>query len=44
VIADADRVRHDRERRVDRADAPEKAGVDDVQVVQLVRLAVYVES
>src|SRR6266851_6583394 len=39
VVADPDRVRHHRERRVDRADAREDARVGEIQVVQLVRLA-----
>ena len=43
VVADPQRVRHRGQRRVDRADAREEAGVDDVQVVELVRLAVGVE-
>ena len=43
VIADAERVRHRGQPRVHRADAREEAGVDDVEVVELVRLAVHVE-
>ena len=44
VVADAQRVRHRRQRRVDRADAREDARVDDVEVVELVRLAVDVRA
>src|SRR5262245_61447829 len=44
VLADADRVRHRRQRRVHGADAREEAGVDDVEVVELVGLAVDVED
>src|SRR6187200_1426986 len=44
VLADTDGVGHRRQRRVHRADAREEAGVDDVQVVELVRLAVDVED
>ena len=44
MVADAQGVGHRRERRVHRADAAEKAGVDDVQVVELVGLAVRVED
>ena len=43
VVADAQRVGHRGQRRVHRADAREEAGVDDVEVVELVRLAVDVE-
>src|SRR3954468_6105987 len=43
VVADAERVRHRGQGRVDGADAREEARVDDVQVVELVRLAVDVE-
>ena len=43
VVADAQRVGHRRQRRVDRPDAREEARVDDVQVVQLMRLAVDVQ-
>ena len=40
MLTHPDRVRHRRERRVHGADAREEARVDDVQVVELVRLAV----
>src|SRR4051812_28174895 len=43
VVADAQRVGHGGERRVDGADAREEARVDDVEVVDLVRAAVGVE-
>src|SRR3954464_14711670 len=43
VLADPDGVGHGRERRVHRADAREEARVDDVEVVDLMRLAVGVE-
>src|SRR4029450_5222937 len=43
VIADAERVGHRRQRGGHRADAREEARVDDVEVVELVRLAVGVE-
>src|SRR4030095_10655135 len=43
VVADAERVGHRGERRIHGADAGEEAGVDDVQVVELMRLAVGVE-
>src|SRR6476659_11066328 len=44
VLAHADRVRHRGEGRVHRADTGEEAGVDDVQVVDFVRLAVLIEN
>src|SRR5947207_3865906 len=44
VIAHADGVGDGGERRIDRADADEKARIDDVEVVELVRLAVDVEN
>jgi hypothetical protein len=40
MIADAERVRHRGQRRVDRADRREDARVGDVEVVELVRAAV----
>ena len=43
VVADAQRVGHRGQRRVDGADAREEARVDDVEVVELVRPAVGVE-
>jgi hypothetical protein len=43
VLPHPDRVGHHGQRGVHRADAREEAGVHDVQVVQLVRLAVDVE-
>ena len=43
VVADAHGVGDRGKRRIDRADAREEARVDDVQVVQVVRLAVRVE-
>src|SRR6476660_5771714 len=43
VIPDAQCVGDGGERRVHRADAREEAGVDDVEVVHLVRAAVHVE-
>ena len=44
MFADADGVGHRGERRVHGADAREEAGVDDVEVVELVGLAVGVEN
>src|SRR5262245_22167278 len=44
VVADAERVGHGRQRWVHRADAWKEARVDDVEVVELVRLAVGVED
>jgi hypothetical protein len=43
VVADPDGVGHCGEGRVDRADAGEEAGVDDVEVVKFVGPAVGVE-
>src|SRR5262245_50263757 len=43
VVAHADAIGDRGLRWIERARADEKARVDDVQVVQLVRLAVYVE-
>ncbi len=43
VVADAKRVGHRRESRVDGTDADEEARVHHVQIVQLVRPAVDVE-
>src|SRR5262249_23407453 len=43
VVAHTDRIGDRGKRWIDRADADEKARVDDVQVVQLVCLAVYVQ-
>ena len=43
VVADAQRVGHDRQRGVHRAARREEAAVDDVEVVDIVRLAVHVE-
>src|SRR3954469_6560852 len=43
VVADAQRVRHRGQGRIDRADAGEATRVDDVEVVDLVRAAVRVE-
>ena len=43
VVADAQRVGHRRQRRVHRARGGEEARVDDVEVVEVVRLAVDVE-
>ena len=40
VVADAQRVRHRRKRRVHSRDAREEAGVDDIEVVEFVRAAV----
>src|SRR4051812_25953032 len=44
VVADAHRVRHDRQRRIHRAARHEEAAVDHVEIVELVRLAVRVEG
>src|SRR5437588_12292467 len=44
VISHADRVGVGGQRRVDRADADEKARIHDVEVVELVRLAVHVKD
>ena len=43
VIADAQRVGHRGQRRVHRAARGEEARVDDVQVVEVVRVAIDVE-
>src|SRR5215471_17422608 len=43
MLTYAERVGHRRQRRIDRADAREEARVDDIQVVQLVRLAIRIE-
>src|ERR1051326_3670273 len=43
MIADTQGVGHDRQRRIHRAARREEAAVDDVEVVDLVRLAVDVE-
>src|ERR1043166_1004308 len=43
VVADAKRVGHDRERRIDGAARWEEARVDDVEIVEIVGLAVGVE-
>ena len=40
MIADAQRIRHSCESRVDRPDIREKAGIDDIEVVEFVSLAV----
>src|SRR5579885_2039395 len=44
VIADAKRVGHDGQRRIDGGTRREKAAVDDIEVVHFVRLAIHVES
>src|SRR5277367_3790650 len=44
VIADAQRVGDGGQRGVDGSDAGEEAGVHDVQVVEIVGLAVHVED
>jgi hypothetical protein len=44
VVADSQRVRDGRQRGVHRADAREEARIDDVQIVELVGLAVHVED
>ena len=44
VLAHPDGVGYGRERRVHRADAGEKAGVDDVEVVEVMGLAVDVRD
>ena len=43
VVAHAQRVGHDRQRRVHRAARREEAAVDDVEVVEIVGLAVGIE-
>ena len=43
VVADAQRVRHDRQRRIHRAGRGKEARVDDIQVVQVVRFAVPIQ-
>src|SRR5581483_4697606 len=44
MAAHAQRVGHDRERRVDRAAGNEEAAVDDIEIVEVVRFAVNIES
>ena len=44
MVADAERVRHDRQRRIHGRARGEEAAVDDVQIVDLVRLAVDIQS
>ena len=43
MLADSERVRHDRQRRIDRAAGDEEAAVDDVEIVQIMRLTVGVQ-
>ena len=43
VIAYPQRVGHDRERRIHRAARAEEAGIDNVEIVELVRFAVAIE-
>src|SRR6516165_3158177 len=43
VIADAEGVGHDRQRGIDGGTRREKAAVDDVEVFDFVRLAIYVQ-
>src|SRR5258708_601150 len=43
VVADAERIGDDRQRRVHGADRREEARVDDVEVVEFVGLAIHVE-
>mgnify|MGYP003694379707 CR=1 FL=1 len=43
VIAHAQRIGHDRQRRIDRAAGDEEAAVDDVKIIQIVRFAVHIE-
>ncbi len=43
MLADSKRVRHDRQRRIDRAAGDEEAAVDDIEIVQVMRLTVGVE-
>ncbi len=44
MIAHAQCIGDDGERRVDRTDRDEKAGVDNVEIVQVVRFAVEVKG
>src|SRR5262245_35047890 len=43
MIANANGVRHRGQSRIHRADAREEAGVDHIQIIQLMRLAISVE-
>ena len=43
MLPDAQRVCHDRQRGIDRAAGDEETAVDDVKIVEIVRLAVGVE-
>src|SRR6266700_2118197 len=43
VVADADGVGHDGQRRIDRAARREKAAIHDIQVVYVVRFAMRIE-
>src|SRR5205823_11891692 len=43
MIADAQGVRHDRQGGIDRRTGHKEAAVNDVEVIQIVRLAVHVQ-
>lgn len=43
MIADSERIRHDRQRRIDRGARRKEAPVNDVEIVEVVRLAVCIE-
>jgi hypothetical protein len=43
VIAHPDRIGHRRQRRIHRANAGKETGVDDIEIVELMGLAVRVE-
>src|SRR6516165_3055583 len=43
MVANAQGVGHDRERRVDRATRWEKTAVHNIEVIEIVRLAVHIE-
>ena len=43
MVPNAKRIGHDRERGIHRAARREEAGIDDIEIVQLMRLAIEVE-
>jgi len=43
MISDPERVGHDGQSRIHRAAGAEKAAIDDVEIVHVVRFAVYVK-
>src|SRR5206468_11832777 len=44
VLSDSQRVRHDRQRRVHCAAGAEKAAVDDIEIVEIMRFAVDIKG